>query len=180
MSAILHRTAELIRADDTGRTVFGLAVPYGEITEIREFGQSYREKFAPGAFSRSIAERGHKVRLLVSHDARSLPIGKATELREAADGLHAAFHVAATREGDDALELVRSGTVDAFSIGFRPIRDRQDGGVTVRIEAALVEVSLVGFPAYEGAAVAGVRTAHHPLSVDLATRRLDLILTSWK
>ncbi|MGI5192267.1 HK97 family phage prohead protease [Streptomyces sp. CA-288835] len=176
---ILHRTAELVRADETGRTVFGLAVPYGVDTDIREHGSSYIERFAPGAFARSIDERGSKVRLFVGHEARRLPIGRATELREASDGLHAAFHIPATRDGDDALELVRTGVVDAFSIGFRPIRNRQDGDVTVRTEAALIEVSLVGIPAYEGAAVAGVRTASPALSVDVARRRLDLILKTW-
>lgn len=176
---ILQRTADLVRADETGRTVFGLAVPYGVETQIREYGRSYMERFAPGAFARSVEERGSKVRLFVGHESNRLPIGRATELREAADGLHAAFHIPATRAGDDALALVRDGVVDSFSVGFRPIHDRQDGDVTVRVEAALMEVSLVGIPAYEGAAVAGIRTATPALSVDVARRRLDLILKTW-
>ncbi|WP_063886830.1 HK97 family phage prohead protease [Rhodococcus sp. LB1] len=194
MSEILFRSTEL-RAADTGRTVFGTVVPYGPTAEIHELGRSYRERFAPGAFQRSIAERGDKVRLLVSHDRGKLPIGKAVDLFEQSDGLHASFAIAGTRDGDDALALVRSGVVDSFSIGFRPIRDRQDNGVTVRTECALMECSLVGFPAYEGATVAGVRTAdpqqiealwqaeqmrqhHNRLSVSCAERRLDLLLRS--
>jgi HK97 family phage prohead protease len=169
----------LIRSDGNGRTVFGTAVPYGQTVDIEEFGQSYREQFAPGAFARSIRERGSKVKLCVNHESRKLPIGKATELREAADGLHAAFHVSATRDGDEALQLVRDGVVDSFSVGFRPVRDRRDGNVVVRVEAALMEVSLVGWPAYEGAGVAGVRTARPALSVDMARRRLELILKTW-
>lgn len=160
--------------------MFGVVVPYGPVAEIHEFGRSYRERFAPGAFQRSISERGNKVRLLVSHDTRKLPIGRATELHEQPDGLRASFAIAATRDGDDALELVRSGTVDAFSVGFRPIRHRIDGDVTVRTEAALMEVSLVGFPAYEGAVVGGVRhnLGAPALSVDIASRRLDLLVRS--
>lgn len=122
--SILHRTAELIRADESGRTVFGLAVPYGVATEIREYGSSYTERFAPGAFARSIEERGSKVRLFVGHESRRLPIGRATELREAADGLHAAFHIPATREGDDALALVRDGVVDSFSVGSKGVQSK--------------------------------------------------------
>lgn len=177
MSTLFRQAA--FRADGTGRTVYGVAVPYGQTVDIEEFGRTYREQFAPGAFARSIRERGNKVRLFVGHESRKLPIGKATELREAADGLHAAFHVSATRDGDEALQLVRDGVVDAFSVGFRPVRDRQDGGVTVRVEAALMEVSLVGIPAYAGAGVAGVRTARPALSVDIARRRLELILKTW-
>ena len=57
-----------------------------------------------------------------------------------------------TREGDDApWTLVRDGVLDSFSVGFVPIRDTRDGDVLVRTEAALREVSLVGFPAYAGA-----------------------------
>jgi hypothetical protein len=76
--------------------------------------------------------------------------------------------------------LVRSGTVDAFSVGFMPIRDRRDeDGTVVRLEAALREVSLVAMPAYEGALVAGVRSTTRSLSVDIARRRLNLILETF-
>ncbi|TGB13295.1 HK97 family phage prohead protease [Streptomyces sp. MZ04] len=178
MSSTLYRQTSF-RADGTGRTIYGVAMPYGQTVDIEEFGRSYKERFAPGAFARSIRERSDKIRLFVGHESRKLPIGKATELREAADGLHAAFHVSATRDGDEALQLVRDGVVTAFSVGFRPVRDRQESGVTVRTECALYEVSLVGIPAYEGAAVAGVRTARPAISVDIARRRLDLILKTW-
>ncbi|MFE0132051.1 HK97 family phage prohead protease [Streptomyces sp. NPDC059037] len=177
--ALHYRTAAVLRAAESGRTVFGTAVPYGQVAEISEFGATYRERFAPGAFARSIRERGQKVKLFVGHESRRLPIGKATELRETPDGLYAAFRVAETREGDDALTLVRDGAVDAFSVSFRPVRDRRDGDVIERVEAALIEVSLVGLPAYPGAVVAGVRSAHPTLSVDAARRRLDLIIKSW-
>lgn len=179
MSEILTRNSSLLRSDSTGRTVHGTAVPYGQVAEVRDWGRPYKERFQFGAFARSITERGHKIKLLANHDSQIFPIGKATELREAQDGLHGAFVIAATREGDDALELVRSGVVDSFSVSFRPIRDRQDGDITVRVEAALVEVSLVGLPAYEGATVAGIRSANTHISVDVARRRLDLILKAW-
>ena len=157
MTDILFRNAELTHG--SGRTVHGVAVPYGQVAEVSDGGgRPYRERFEFGAFDRSIRERGNKVRLFTGHDTRRLPIGRAVELREQRDGLHAAFEIAATRDGDDALELVRSGTVDSFSIGFRGIRDHMDGDVVVRTEASLWEVSLVGMPSYAGAAVAGVRS----------------------
>lgn len=172
---ILYRATELRAAE--GRNVFGTVVPYGVDTQISELGRTYTERFQVGAFARSILERGAKVRLLVSHDSTKLPIGRATELVESARGLEASFLVADVAAGNDALELVRSGVVDSFSVGFRPIKSRQDGNVTVRVEAALFEVSLVGFPAYAGANVAGIRSARSTVSVDMATRSINLLIT---
>lgn len=157
MSILYRSSADL--TPGSGRTVYGTVVPYGAVAEVSDGGsRPYRERFEFGAFDRSIRERGSKVRLFTGHETRKLPIGRAVELHERSEGLHAAFEIAATRDGDDALELVRSGVVDSFSIGFRGIRERIDGDVVVRIEAALMEVSLVGLPAYAGAAVAGVRS----------------------
>ncbi|MET8650748.1 HK97 family phage prohead protease [Nocardia aurea] len=169
---ILYRSAPL--KPGSGRQVHGVAVPYGQVAEIYEDGFTYQERFEQGAFARSIRERGAKVRLFVSHDTRRLPVGRAVELEERSDGLHVAFEVAQTRDGDDAIELVRSGTVDAFSVGFRGLHHRMDGEVVVRTEAALMEVSLVSFPAYSGASVAGVRSQ---LTIPWATaeRRLRLL-----
>jgi len=176
MAEQLYRTSEvLLRADMAGRTIHGRIVPYGEVAEVNDGRGPYREQFAPGSLTRSIAERGHKLRLFVQHETRRLPIGKAVDLTERSDGVHGAFLVARTREGDDALELVDSGIVDGFSVGFAPIRERREAGVTVRTEASLREVSLVHSPAYSGALVAGVRSANPRLSVELARRRLALI-----
>lgn len=179
MTTILYRSAPEL-STGSGRTVYGLAVPYGVVADVSDpDGRTYRERFDPGAFGRSIRERGDKVRLFDSHNTRRLPIGRAVELREQADGLHVAFEVAATRDGDDTLELVRSGIVDAFSIGFRGIRDRREGDVVVRTEAALMEVSLVGMPAYAGAAVAGVRSATDSLILPRAIAQARLALMDW-
>lgn len=170
----------LVRADSSGRTVHGLAVPFNVAADVDDGYGVYREMFQPGAFTRSIQERGAKVKLFGQHDTRRFPLGKATALEERADGLHVAFQVAATRDGDEALELVNSGVVDGFSIGFAPRRERTDpDGTVVRLEVALREVSLVHSPAYADALVAGVRSANTPLSTDLAARRLDLILKTW-
>lgn len=174
MSTILFRTAGL--SPGTGRTIFGRVVPFGEVAEVSDGGRPYLERFEYGAFSRSISERGAKVKLFTGHDIRRLPVGRAVELSEQRDGLHAAFELADTADGRDALELVKTGVVDSFSVGFRGIRERMDGDVVVRTEAALMEVSLVGLPAYAGAAIAGVRSQPSlviPYSV--AMRRMKLL-----
>ena len=159
-----------------GRTVHGLVMPYGVTATVSDGMAPYKERFQFGAFTRSIAERGQKIRLFTGHETNRLPIGRATELTERYDGLHGAFLVAKTRDGDDALALVAAEIADAFSVGFRPIRDYDDHGVTVRTEAALMEVSLVGIGAYETAHVAGIRSAPPPGTIprSIAEARLRL------
>ncbi len=170
---ILHRTAALEAG--TGRTVHGIAVPFGETVEIIDGFGEYRERFERGAFARTIRERAGKIRLFTQHDRRRLPIGRATVLRETDRGLHVEFAIAETSDGDDALELIRSGIVDSFSIGFRPIRDRRDGDIVSRTEVALLEVSLVSEPAYPGALVGGVRSREARIPSTAAQARLRLL-----
>lgn len=165
----------------SGRTVFGVLCPFNRVEKVSDDGgrSRYNEQFMPGAFTRTIAERGHKVLLLGNHDTRKFPLGRAVELQEKADGLHGAFAVAATREGDDVLELVRSGLVGGFSVGFSPKRHtRNKDGVVSRTEVGLGEVSLTAYPAYEGALVGGVRDLSPIVQtprLSVARRRLQLL-----
>lgn len=175
---ISYRTADLEHSE--GRTVYGLAVPFDQLTDINDYdGSTFREKFVRGSFARTIRERGHKVRLLSQHRHREMPIGKASLLREESRGLYAEFDIAKTQAGDEALELVRTGCIDAFSIGFEAIRqDWDDDGRTrtcTRTEVALHEVSLVNFPAYETAIVGGVRSHGLVIPSSAAAARLRLL-----
>jgi HK97 family phage prohead protease len=149
-----------VRGD--GRTVVGLAVPFGTATRIGgDFG--FTETFRRGAFARTIAERGDKVKFLAMHDYEALPIGRATVLREDTAGLYGEFRVSKTTAGDEVLELVRDGSLDGLSIGFHaiPAGDRwsSDRQSVERTEVKLYEVSAVAFPAYETALIGGVRSA---------------------
>lgn len=177
MADLLHRyTPDLeVRSDGTGRTVHGLLVPFGQTARVDDGRGAYDERFVAGAFARTIAERGDRVKLLVNHDQRAIPVGRFTLLREDAAGLYGEARVSQTAAGEEALTAARDGLLDAFSVGFRPVRERRatDGAVE-RTEVALREASLVAFPAYEGALVAGVRNAFPELSPEAALRRLDL------
>lgn len=162
-----------IRSDGTGRTVHGILVPYNTPARVSDGGPSYQEMFAPGAFTRDIQARNgdfRAVKFLYQHD-HTEPIGRAVELSEDAAGFYGAFRVAKTSRGDEALELLREGVLDSFSIGFRAI-DPAPGDpfdpreVVVRTKAALRETSLVTFPAYVGALVAGVRDAQENVPSD--------------
>jgi HK97 family phage prohead protease len=171
--ALTHADLE-IRAEGDGRTVYGLAVPFDRETTVDDGYGPYAEVFRQGAFARTINAGVQRVKLLGNHDRRKFPLGAASMLREDPAGLVGEFRISKTREGDDALELVRDGALDSFSVGFAPVKERKAArGLIERLEVKLREVSLVAFPAYEGAAVAGVRAQ---LSQHLSNEELERLL----
>jgi len=187
MNSIITRTAAFadieVRGID-GRTVHGIAVPFDQPTEINDMHGRYTETFRRGAFTRTLTERGaSRVKLMAVHNMRTFPLGRLSSAVEDAGGLRIEARVSATQAGDEALELVRDGALDAFSIGFATVAtgDRWNRTRTAveRLEVKLHEVSLVPFPAYAGALIAGVRTADSaPYDADLdpefITRQLRL------
>lgn len=160
MSSFVSRAfaADLeVRSAGDGRTIHGIVVPFDHVARVSDGGPSYDEAFQRGAFAKTIVERGDRVKLLSQHASRTNPLGKALTLREDAAGLYGEFYVSRTTAGDEALELVRDGALDSFSVGFAPVKHEKRGRVTWRTEVALREASLVTFPAYDGALVGGVR-----------------------
>lgn len=158
MDALLSRVTPTdleIRGD--GRTIYGLFVPFDQETTVNDGAGPYREVFRYGSLARSI-NSNRKIPFLVNHDRARLPIGSSLSLKEDRAGGVGEFRVSKTREGDEVLELVRDGALGAFSVGFAPVKDRQRGDLVERTEVKLREVSVVAFPAYEGAAIAGVRS----------------------
>lgn len=163
-------TADLeVRSGSDGRTVHGIAVPFDTPTVVDDGWGSYEETFRMGAFRKTIREQrqpdgSSKVKFLANHDRIGrLPLGRAQLLREDTAGLYGEFRVSKTPDGDAALELVRDGVLDAFSVGFVPVKDREpEPGKIERLEVKLPEVSAVAFPAYAGALIAGVRHAGTP------------------
>lgn len=186
MTHVLQRTNAVdleIRSD--GRTIAGIAMPFGQEAQIVEGARRYTEVFIRGAFARAIQERGaDRVKLLVQHDRTSLPIGRATLLREDTAGLYGEFRVSETQAGDEVLALVRDGALDGLSVGFRPVLagDRWNATKTrvERTEVKLPEVSVVPFAAYDGARITGVRSdGNRIIPAAAARRRLDLIERTW-
>lgn len=165
-----------IRADGDGRTVSGIVVPFDTVARVSDGGPSYEERFQRGAFAKTIHERGERVKLLMQHDSHE-PIGRATLLREDAAGLYGEFKVSAVPSGDQALELVRDGVIDSFSVGFSPVKHTRDQGVTVRTEVALREASLVTFPAYDTARITALRAMVADLPEDERAEFLRAIQT---
>lgn len=151
ISALELRAAE---TDDAPRTVRGLAVPYG--VEIELF-DGYFETIAPGALA-DRAEDATSLKLFYRHNE---PIGLITSITETAKGIEIEARFSDTQAARDAYQLVRDGVIDRLSIGFIPLafeRTEDEAGVHTTITSLdLREVSLVPFPAYDGATVTEVR-----------------------
>jgi HK97 family phage prohead protease len=147
-----------VRSTGDGRTIEGIAVPYGVRVHIPYEG--IHEQFARGAFNHQLSAP-QRVRLGREHPSLGgQVIGLATELRDDARGLFASFRVSKTQAGDETLELARDGVLDEFSVGFRSRQDRRlSDGTVERTKADLIETSIVFQGAYgRGATVTAVRS----------------------
>jgi len=153
-----------------GRTIEGIAVPYGRRQRI---SADLVEQFARGAFNAQLAA-AHRVKFAREHPTHGgALIGRAVELRDDAAGLWGAWRVSATQAGDEALELARDGVLDELSVGFIERQNRRlDDGTVERVKAHLVEVSLVMQGAYgRDALVSAVREVQDaPCTCGAATR----------
>lgn len=143
-----------------GRTVHGIAVPYGVPQYIYD---GLTEEFDRGAFDHQL-RAANRVRLAREHvQLGGLLIGAVRALRDESDGLHFEARVSKTVAGDETLELVKDGALRQVSIGFRerPHGNRRtDDNVIHRTAADLFEIALVMEGAFgEQAELAGVRSA---------------------
>jgi uncharacterized protein len=138
------------------REVTGIAVPWDEQIQIREWFDTCTESVQRGA-----VEPYDNPKLFWEHRSA---IGKITGWRDTDDGWEITAVISRTAQGDEAYELLRDGVIDRFSIGFTPIehieRTDDDGTVhRIHTKIRVGEVSLVPFPAYDSAKVAAVRSA---------------------
>lgn len=134
--------------NESSRRIGGLAIPIGVPFELVP---KLREMFLPGSIN--YHERG--VRLLKFHNPAdvlcSTNNGKLTlELRE--DGLYFEAELPNTTLGNDCLELVRTGELNATSPGFvcdtSKWEYRNDFDLRQIVKARVAEISLTNIPAY--------------------------------
>jgi len=146
------RECEIRSVDEETRMVSGIAVPYGQTTQVN----GYKERVEKGAFGSP-----QNVTLFYGHDHRSggLPIGKVVEARDTDEGLEIKAQISKTAKGEEVYTLLREGVLNKFSIGFQPTKSRRENGVLVREKGDLKEVSVVAIPAYANAVVSEVRDA---------------------
>lgn len=156
-----------LEVDGDGRTVSGYASVFGNVDWADDVVE-------PGAFAKTLQERGNKVRVLWQHDPDK-PLGRLLEAREDGHGLFVKFRISATSYGDDALILLRDSALGGMSIAYDVLAEdyeRQAEGKTVRHikEMRLWEVSLVTFPANEAAVVTGIKAVGAATNLPLADR----------
>lgn len=147
-----------VRSGGDGRTIEGIAVPYGRPQQI---DARLTEQFRSGAFRHQF-KAAHRVKLAREHiPLGGTLIGRAVELRDDAAGLFGRWRVSATPVGDETLELVRDGALGDLSIGFRERQNKRlPNGTIERVTADLFEVAVVMEGAFgQLAAVSAVRSA---------------------
>lgn len=146
---------ELREDQGDGTRIEGIAVPFGQRIGL---WRGAAEEFAPDC------DFGDTTRTKLSRDHGRL-IGKVTNATREADGLHITASISDTAEGRDAVQLIRDGVLDSFSVGFMPVttdkRTEGDTSVYVRRAVKLLEVAVTGIPAYTGAAITGQRDQEH-------------------
>mgnify|MGYP003123849231 CR=1 FL=1 len=150
------------RSDKSGPgTLVGYAAVFDR--DSHDLG-GFTESIKPGAFSRSLRD-GADVRALRDHDpSRVLGRSGSGTLRvvEDAVGLRSEIDLPDTELGRETAELVRRGDLDGMSFGFTAERDswvEKDGrSHRVLSDLDIFDVSVVSFPAYPDAAIAGVRS----------------------
>lgn len=128
---------------------------------------SYGDVIQKGAFIKTINERKDKVKVLYNHDHYSnLPIGKAISLAEDTYGLLTSMKMSRTQMGQDIYTLAQEGALDSMSIGYSAVKatypddeaSYKAGIYRVLTEVRLYEVSIVPFPANEGAVITGIKS----------------------
>lgn len=135
-----------------GNRVEGYAAIFNTEADLGEF----RERIAPGAFTRTLDSR-RNIRALYDHQSGAVlgtTNGKTLELREDAKGLHFVLELPDTTTGRDVAELVKRGDVAGCSFGFQVAKGgdkwEQRGGKMVRTltDVTLAEITLTADPAY--------------------------------
>lgn len=140
-----------LKATAASGAIEGYASLFGEVDQGGDI-------VAPGAYGASLvklAAQDRKVKMLWQHDP-SQPIGIWDEVREDASGLWVKGRILTEVEkGREAIALIKAGSIDGLSIGYRTISAQKDeGGSRVLQEVELWEVSLVTFPMLPTARVA--------------------------
>ncbi len=135
-----------------GRTLTGVAAVYGQPSRtLYEYGKSFIERIAPGAFGESIAG---DIKLLYNHQS-VMPLARTRSstlsLRDDTDGLHYSATLPDTTLGNDVRALLERGDLSGeMSFGFYVQRDawNKDRSERTVHAAKLTEISLVVDAAY--------------------------------
>ena len=165
MNTILYKAApvgELIDADEKAGIIKGYGSYFGN-------KDSDNDVIAKGAYKKTIAENGDRVKYLYQHDMNQ-PIGKMTELYEDDKGLVFVAEIAKTQLGNDVVQLMKSGVITENSVGIMPIQKNNKGDYREITEVKLYEISAVTLAANDQAKILDVKGN---IDVDKLSKRYD-------
>ena len=152
MNTILYKAApvgELIDADEKAGIIKGYGSYFGN-------KDSDNDVIMKGAYKKTIAENGERVKYLYQHDMNQ-PIGKMTELYEDEKGLVFVAEIAKTQLGKDVVELMKSGVITENSVGIMPMQKNNKGDYREITEVKLYEISAVTLAANDQAKILDVK-----------------------
>ena len=156
----MDATRPVFALDGDG-TIEGYASLFGVVDAARDM-------VMPGAFAASLRARGvRRIPMLFQHDPAE-PIGIWLELKEDLRGLYVRGRlIPDVGRARELLALIRAGTADGLSIGYRPRRARIDPRTRVRAlhEIDLWEISIVTLPLLDGARVSRVKGLPYRISL---------------
>lgn len=166
------RTTELRSVGQT-MSIEGIAVSYNSLSPKGNL-PGFRERIAPGAFSRSIAS-GRSVSCLINHDV-NLVLGKTSarnlQLADGATGLRFRCDCPSTSYAKDLIENIRAGVINQCSFGFAcededwdADPDDRDGLIRTVRQARLYDVSCVTSPVYDGTNVDEAAARSFPMGI---------------
>ena len=165
MNTILYKAApvgELIDADEKAGIIKGYGSYFGN-------KDSDNDVIVKGAYKKTIAENGDRVKYLYQHDMNQ-PIGKMTELYEDDKGLVFVAEIAKTQMGMDVVELMKSGVITENSVGIMPIQKENKGDYREIKEVKLYEISAVTLAANDQAKILDVKGN---IDVEKLSKRYD-------
>lgn len=152
MNTILYKASpvgELIDADEKAGIIKGYGSYFGN-------KDSDNDVIMKGAYKKTIAENGERVKYLYQHDMNQ-PIGKMNELYEDDKGLVFVAEIAKTQLGKDVVELMKSGVITENSVGIMPIQKQDKGDYREINEVKLYEISAVTLAANDQAKILDVK-----------------------
>lgn len=172
------------RADENkekeGLTLFGHAAVFNVETVIDSWEGTFRERLAPGAFTKTLSERtpviqfDHGYHPLIG----SIPIGTLREAKEDAVGLYIEVELHDNWLIQPVRDAIASGAVTGMSFRFRVVKEEFDDSNSDELplrtikEVQLYEAGPVVWPAYEETTV-GVRTGDLNKLVEIRQRLVE-------
>lgn len=138
-----------IKALSDDGTFEGILSPYSNVDEGGDVVE-------PGAYTKTLKERGSKVPLLWQHKSDQ-PIGELS-LEDRKDGLYCKGKLLLdVQKAREAYLLIKAGIVKGLSIGYESIKDSIEGSIRHLKEIKLYEGSIVTFPMNESAVITAVK-----------------------